>query len=187
MDIKSQLMLDPATDMRWNLFAHVLRQEWEPAWAVVEKYRVAGHPLFGVTSSSMEMWSFAVPEVAARSGQVEEAKSLAADSMTLFQALGMPYGVVTSRLAFVLAYVGQMKWDEALTEFERALEIARTLDHPWDIAVTLYEMGMSHAKRRDEGDQERAQQEFEEAFRIFTELKAQPSIDKINAALDRLQ
>jgi tetratricopeptide (TPR) repeat protein len=187
MGIKSQLMLDPATDMRWNLFEHVLRQEWEPAWAVVEKYRAAGYPLFGVTSSSMEMWSFAVPEVAARVGQVEEAKSLAADSMTLFQAVGMPYGVVTSRLALGLAYVGQMKWDEALTEFEQVLEIARTLDHPWDIAVTLYEMGISHTKRRDEGDQERAQQEFEEAFRIFTELKAQPSMEKVNAALDRLK
>ena len=71
MDIKSQLMLNPVTDMRWNLFEHVLRQEWEPAWAVVENYRAAGHPLFGVTSSSMELWSFAVPEVAARVQKLE--------------------------------------------------------------------------------------------------------------------
>jgi predicted ATPase/class 3 adenylate cyclase len=187
IDIKSQLMLDPATDMRWNLFGHVLKQEWKLAWAQIERYRTAGYPLLGVINTSMGMLGWMISEAAVRAGQLEEAQRLAMEAKTFFQRLDMPYEIAISHFALGLTNAVQEKWDEALTGFEQALNIYRTLNHPWDIAVTLYEMGMAHTKRKDEGDQEKAQQEFEEAFRIFTELKAQPSMDKVNAALDRLK
>jgi tetratricopeptide (TPR) repeat protein len=135
----------------------------------------------------MGMLGWMISEAAVRAGQLEEAQRLAMEAKTFFQRLDMPYEIAISHFALGLTNAVQEKWDEALTGFEQALNIYRTLNHPWDIAVTLYEMGMAHTKRKDEGDQEKAQQEFEEAFRIFTELKAQPSMDKVNAALDRLK
>lgn len=187
VNIKSQLNFDLANDLRWEFFGHVLMKEWEWAWAVAEKYRVAGHPLFGITSTSLWMLSSMIPETFIRADQIEEARHFIAEAMPVYQDQKIPYGIALCHFALGLANLMQDKPDEVLAEFGQALGLYRTLNHPWDIASTLYQMGAAHAMSGHAGDQEKAHQEFEEALRIFTELKAQPGVDKVSAALDRLK
>ena len=72
-------------------------------------------------------------------------------------------------------------------EFEQALNMYRTLSHPWEIANTQYEMGLVYALRGAAGDKDSARQHSAEALAAFTTLKAQPAIDKVEAALSRLE
>jgi tetratricopeptide (TPR) repeat protein len=131
------------------------------------------------------MWAWLAPEAVARAGRWQEARSLAAETLEISLQANFPYSILTSRFALGLAFAGQSAWSEALAEFEHGLEIARMLDHPWDIATFLYEMGSVYAIRANSGDREKARRSFDEALAYFTELKAQPSVDKVIAALDR--
>jgi tetratricopeptide (TPR) repeat protein len=155
MDIKSQLMLDPATDMRWNLFGHVLRQEWKLAWAQIERYRTAGYTLLGVINTSMGMLGWMISEAAVRAGQLEEAQRALLWSQNLFQSARHAIRDYISHFALGLTNAVQEQWDEALTGFEQALNIYRTLNHPWIWRYTLRN-GDGSYKAQDEGDQEKA-------------------------------
>ena len=186
-DIKDQLRWgDPAADIRWNFFEHVFRSEWDSAWELVERFRAEGYPVLGITSTSMWLWSVKVAEVAARAGHLEEAQYLAKEALLLFQNIGAPAGLAESHLALGLVHAGHEEWDEAITEFGQALDLYRALNHVWDIASTLYELGTVHAARGNEGDKDKVRQEFNEALKLFTELKAQPVVDKVQAALGEL-
>ena len=128
-----------------------------------------------------------VAETATRAGHLEEAERLATEAMTLFQGPGIPIGIASSHFALGLVYAGQQKFNRALTEFEQALILYRTLSHPWNIANTQYEMGLVCASRGAAEDKDSARQHIEEALAAFTTLKAQPAIDKVEAALSRLE
>ena len=56
LDINMQLELqhgpDPEGTLIWRRLGHVIQEEWEAAWALVEESRVAGYPDFGMTSTS---------------------------------------------------------------------------------------------------------------------------------------
>jgi predicted ATPase/class 3 adenylate cyclase len=183
----SQLLPEPDADIRWKFFDLVIHEEWDAAWNSVEEYRAAGYPLLSATSTSKSLWSLMLPETAARAKHWPEAERLARDAIIMFEGIGAKAAVANSHLALGLVHAGQHKWDEALAEFQQALDGYQTLGHPWDIANTKYETGLAHAVRGGDGDQDYARQEFEEALKIFTELKAQPAMDKVNAALGGLQ
>jgi len=186
MNIKSQLNFDPANHLRWEFIGHVLMKEWEPAWMVAEKYRAAGYPLISITPASMWVLSSWLPETYIRAGKIEAARQYIAEALPKYQEQNIPYFTAICHFALGLANAAQNLDDKALRKFEYALSIYRDINHPWDIANTLYEMGITHVNRNKEGDMKEARQKFEEASEIFTELEAQPSIDKVNAALDLL-
>lgn len=190
LDINLQLEMqkgpDPEATLRWRRFGHVIHEEWEAAWALVEESHAAGYPDFAMTSSSAAIWSRMVAETAARAGHLEEAERLAAEALALFQRIGVPFGVANSHFALGLAYAGQGKLSEALAEFEQALSGYQTLGHAWDIANTNFEIGLVYGARQSEGDKDKARQHFKEALAGFDALDAQPGVGKVESALDQL-
>lgn len=186
-DIKDQLTWgDPAADIRWSFLGLLFQHEWDSTWALVEKYRAEGYPVIGATSTSMWLWSVIVAEVAARAGHLEEARHLAQDGMAFFQGLGSLMGLAGSHLALGLVHANNKEWNTAIAEFGQALDLYRSINHVWDVASTLYELGTVHTRRGNEGDKDKARQEFDEALKLFTRLKAQPDMDKVQAALNHL-
>jgi tetratricopeptide (TPR) repeat protein len=175
---------DPATTLRWRRFGHEIHEEWEAAWALVEQARAAGYPDFGSRSGPMRIWNGMAAETAARAGHWLEAEHLAGEAMTLFEGL-VPMGLANSHYAFGLAYAGQGKLNQALSEFEEALGGYETLGHPWDIASTEYEMGLVYAARQGAGDKEKAREHLEKAQVAFAALNAHPGMDKVRAALKK--
>jgi len=186
-DVASQLSPEPDADIRWRFFDHVIHEEWDAAWNSVEEYRAAGYPLLSTTSTSMTWWSLLLPETAARARHWSETEHLAREAIIMFGGIGAKAGVANSHFALGLAYAGQQKWNEALTEYQQALEGYQTLGHPWDIANTQYEMGLVHAARSGDGDKDKAQQLFDEALIAFSSLGAKPGVEKVGATLEKLK
>jgi len=181
IDVMSQLNFDTMSNLRWEFFGHVLIEEWDAAYMVAKKYRAAGHPTFGISSTALWMLSSMLPKVYIYAGQIEEAQQQISQSKTNYQDQNIPYGIAICHFATGLIYTINESYTDALLEFEQAHNLYRKLDHPWDIANVLYEMGGVHKLL---GDREQARKTFEEALAIFTHLKAQPSMDKINQALE---
>ncbi|HSG26762.1 MAG TPA: hypothetical protein VLA32_11655, partial [Anaerolineales bacterium] len=186
INILSQLNPGPASKLRWEFFGHVLMQEWKAAWMVAEKKRTAGYPTHGRSPTALWMESSMLPLTYIYAGQIKQAQQHIAQSLTIYQDQNIPYGIAICHFAAGLMHALHKLYDEALSEFEQAIAIYRTINHPWDIANTLYEMGSVHVKQYDNVDREKGREVFEGALKIFTELKAQPSIDKINKALELL-
>lgn len=186
LSIISQLPQPPMTAIRWRFFNHMFLEAWGSAWAAVEEARTIAYPEIATTPFYRFNWSVRLPEAAARAGQWSEAERLAGETLAFFQKQGSPFGVASSHFAFGLAHVGRQKWDVALTEFEQALRGYQTLGHAWDISNTRYEIGLVHAARRNDGDEDRARQNFEESLTGFAALDAQPGMDKVKAALEQL-
>ena len=187
LSIIMQLNRPPVVAIRWRFFGHLFLGAWEDAWAMVEETRTTAYPDIATTPFYRFNWSAMLPEAAARVGRWSEAERLAGETLAFFQKQGVPFGVASSHFAFGLVHAGQGRWDEALAEFEEALGGYQTLSQPWDAANTQYEMGLVYAARRQDGDREKARQCFGEALAAFISLEARPSIDKIEAALGRLE
>jgi len=187
LSIISQLPQPPMQTVRWRFFSHVFLQEWQDAWAVVEEARAMTYPDIATTPFARFNWSIMLPEAAARARQWSEAELLAGETLAFFERQRSPLGVASSHFALGLTHTRQQKWDEALTEYQQALEGFQTLGHPWDTANTQYEMGLVHAARMGERDKDKARQCFEEALSAFSALGAKPGIEKVEKELGKLK
>jgi len=187
LSIISQLPQPPMQTVRWRFFSHVFLEEWKDAWAVVEEARALAYPDIASTPFARFNWSLMLPEAAARAGHWSEAERLVGETLAFFEKQGSPLGVASSHFALGLTHTGQQKWDEALTEYQQALEGFQTLGHPWDTANTQYEMGLVHAARLGERDKDKARQCFEEALSAFSALGAKPGIEKVEKELGKLK
>jgi tetratricopeptide (TPR) repeat protein len=183
MNIILQLDLAPLMSMRWRFLGHVFLEEWEQAWAIVEEARAGGHPDIGTAAVSQQIWSWHLPEVAARVGRNSEAEHIANDTMALFQEAGIPSGTASSHLARGLANAGQGMLDEAISEFELALAAHQAFGHAWDLANAQYELGKVCAAQ---GDLDRAKELLQEALTSFQALQARPGEEKVEMALRSL-
>jgi tetratricopeptide (TPR) repeat protein len=183
----SQLLPEPDADIRWKFFDLVIHEEWDAAWNSVEEYRAAGYPLLSTTSTSKSSWSLMLPETAARAKHWPEAEHLAREAIIMFEGIGAKAGVANSHFALGLMHAGQQKLDEALAEFQQALEGYQSLGHPWDTANTKYEMGLVHAARGGDGDKDQARRSFEAALTAFSSLGAKPGAEKVEIELRKLK
>ena len=139
--------------------------------------------MLGIYPTSLWMLSLMLPETYIHTDQIGQAHQYIVRAISKYQEQNIPYGKAICHFAMGLIHAVHESFDEALSEFEQALDLYRNLDHPWDTANVLYEMGGVHKLL---GDREQARKKFEEALVIFTDLKAQPSMDKINKALELL-
>jgi len=70
-------------------------------------------------------------------------------------------------------------WDKATESFDKAIQINRQYQLPWDEARTLYERGLMYLARGDKGDREKAHEDLDEALAVFQRVGAKKDAEKV--------
>jgi tetratricopeptide (TPR) repeat protein len=70
-------------------------------------------------------------------------------------------------------------WDTATESFDKAIEINRQYQLPWDEAKTLYERGLMYLARSGKGNREKAHEDLDEALAVFQKVGAKKDAEKV--------
>jgi tetratricopeptide (TPR) repeat protein len=70
-------------------------------------------------------------------------------------------------------------WDTATESFDKAIQINRQYQLPWDEASTLYERGLMYLARGGKGDRDKAHEYLDEALAIFQKVGAKKDAEKV--------
>jgi tetratricopeptide (TPR) repeat protein len=70
-------------------------------------------------------------------------------------------------------------WDTATESFDKAIEINRQYQLPWDEARTLHERGLMYLACGSKGDRDKAHEDLDEALVIFQKVGAKKDAEKV--------
>jgi len=70
-------------------------------------------------------------------------------------------------------------WRTATESFDRAIQINRQYQLPWDEAKTLYERGLMYLARLGKGDRDKAHENLDEALALFQKVGAKKDVEKV--------
>jgi tetratricopeptide (TPR) repeat protein len=97
---------------------------------------------------------------------------------------GLPAPIYLARGMLATA---RKDWDTATESFDKAIEINRQYQLPWDEAKTLYERGLMYLARGGKGDREKAHEDLDEALGIFQKVGAKKDAEKVLRKKDMLK
>jgi tetratricopeptide (TPR) repeat protein len=89
---------------------------------------------------------------------------------------GLPAPV---HLARGILATARKEWHTATDSFDKAIEINREYQLPWDGARTLYERGLMYLARGGKGDREKAHEDLDEALAVFQKIGARKDAEKV--------
>ena len=67
----------------------------------------------------------------------------------------------------------------ATESFDKAIQINRQYQLPWDEARTLYERGLMYLARGGKGDRDKAHENLDEALAVFQKVGAKKDAEKV--------
>ena len=70
-------------------------------------------------------------------------------------------------------------WGTAAESFDKAIQINRQYQLPWDEAKTLYERGLMYLSRGRKVDRDKAHKDLDEALAIFQKVGAKKDVEKV--------
>ena len=70
-------------------------------------------------------------------------------------------------------------WGTATESFDKAIQINRQYQLPWDEARTLYERGLMYLARGGKGDRDKAHEDLDEALAVFQKVGAKKDAEKV--------
>jgi tetratricopeptide (TPR) repeat protein len=82
-------------------------------------------------------------------------------------------------LAKGMLATARQDWGTAPESFDKAIQINRQYQLPWDEAKTLYERGLMHLAHGRKGDREKAHEDLDEALAIFQRVGAKKDVEKV--------
>jgi len=82
-------------------------------------------------------------------------------------------------LAKGMLATARQDWGTAAESFDRAIQINRQYQLPWDEARTLYERGLMYLARGGKGDREKAHEDMDEVLAIFQKVGAKKDVEKV--------
>ncbi|MBM4453665.1 MAG: tetratricopeptide repeat protein [Chloroflexi bacterium] len=89
---------------------------------------------------------------------------------------GLPAPVYLAKGMLAMA---RKDWGTATESFDKAVQINRQYQLPWDEARTLYERGLMYLARRRKADREKAHEDLDEALAIFQKVGARKDVEKV--------
>jgi tetratricopeptide (TPR) repeat protein len=89
-------------------------------------------------------------------------------------------------LAKGMLATARQDWRTAAESFDKAIQINRQYQLPWDEARTLYERGLMYLARRRKADREKAHEDLDEALAIFQKVGAKKDVEKVLRKKKRL-
>jgi serine/threonine protein kinase/tetratricopeptide (TPR) repeat protein len=140
----------------------------------LEICRKGGNVLF-------ELWVLPVlAELHLRMGQPDKAAEYVDRGFELMKPDQSWYGLPAPMyLARGMLAAAQNDWDTATDFFDKAIQINRQYQLPWDEAKTLYERGLMYLARGGKGDRDKAHEDLDEALAIFQKVGASKDVEKV--------
>jgi tetratricopeptide (TPR) repeat protein len=128
-----------------------------------------------------ELWVLPVlAELYLRMGRPEKAAEYVDKGFELMKPeqnwYGLPAPVYLARGMLATA---RKDWDMATDFFDKAIEINRQYQLPWDEARTLYERGLMYLARGGKGDRDKAHEDLDEALLVFQKVGAKKDAEKV--------
>ncbi len=112
-------------------------------------------------------------------GQPEKAKEYVDRGFELMKPDQNWYGLPAPMyLARAMLAIVRKDWDTATESFDKAIQINRQYQLPWDEARTLYERGSMYLARGGKGDRDKAHEDLDEALAIFQKVGAKKDAEK---------
>jgi tetratricopeptide (TPR) repeat protein len=140
----------------------------------LEICRSGGNVLF-------ELWVLPVlAELYLKIGQPEKAAEYVDRGFELMKPAQNWYGLpAPTYLAKGMLAAARKDWGTATESFDKAIEINREYQLPWDEARTLYERGLMYLARADQGDRDKAHEDLDEALATFQKVGAKKDAEKV--------
>jgi tetratricopeptide (TPR) repeat protein len=128
-----------------------------------------------------ELWVLPVlAELYLKTGQPEKAAEYVNRGFELMKSDQNWYGLPAPMyLAKGTLATAQRDWGTATESFDKAIQINRQYQLPWDEAKTLYERGLMYLARGGKGDQDKAHEDLDEALAIFQKVGAKKDAEKV--------
>jgi tetratricopeptide (TPR) repeat protein len=128
-----------------------------------------------------ELWVFPVlAELYLKTGQPDKAAEYVDKGFELMKPEQNWYGLPAPMyLARAMLATARKDWDTATESFDKAIEINRQYQLPWDEARTLYERGLMYLARGGQGDRDKAHEDLDEALAIFQKVGARKDVEKV--------
>ncbi len=89
---------------------------------------------------------------------------------------GLPALVCTTKGMLATA---RKDWKTAVESFDKAIEINRQYQLPWDEAKALYERGLMYLTHGRKADREKAHEDLDEALATFQKVGAKKDVEKV--------
>jgi tetratricopeptide (TPR) repeat protein len=140
----------------------------------LEICRTGGNVLF-------ELWVLPVlAELCLKIGQHDKAAEYVNRGFELLKPDQNWYGLPAPMyLAKGMLAAARKDWDTATESFDKAIQINKQYQLPWDEAKTLYERGLMYLARGGKGDREKAHEDLDEALAMFQRVGAKKDAEKV--------
>jgi tetratricopeptide (TPR) repeat protein len=128
-----------------------------------------------------ELWVLPVlAELYLKMGQPEKTAEYVDRGFELLKPDKNWYGLPAPMyLAKGMLATARQDWGTAAESFDKAIQINRQYQLPWDEARTLYERGLMYLSRRRKADREKAHEDLDEALAIFQKVGAKKDVEKV--------
>jgi tetratricopeptide (TPR) repeat protein len=140
----------------------------------LEICRTGGNVLF-------ELWVLPVlAELYLKTGQPDKAAEYVDRGFELMKPDQNWYGLpAPMHLARGMLATARKDWGTATESFDKAIQINRQYQLPWDEAKTLYERGLMYLARGGKGDRDKAHEDLDEALAVFQKVGAKKDAEKV--------
>jgi len=135
-----------------------------------------------------ELWVLPVlAELYLKMGQPEKAAEYVDRGFELLKPDKNWYGLPAPMyLAKGMLATAQQNWRTAAESFDKAIQINRQYQLPWDEAKTLYERRLMYLSRGRKVDRDKAHEDLDEALAIFQKVGARKDVEKVLRNKERL-
>ena len=118
-------------------------------------------------------------ELALLTGDIASARTLGEEAVSLAEAAGACQEQIHAAMVRGMVAAGEQMWADALTDLERARDIAQETGHRYGLAKTQAQLAALHLQRGGDGDRQRATQYSAAARELFAALGAKTDLERL--------
>jgi len=154
-------------------------EDWDNALAHFSKGESIGEE--GGCLNITAFTKFNMGEVLVKKGELDKAKELLDASLETLKEIDSKPGLAGAYHVYGLLYRVRKDWDNMIMYYLRAIEMYSDIDIPLYTAKCMYELGEGY---RDMGEDQKAQDEFKRALRVYQHLKVESMIALLKGEID---
>jgi len=157
-------------------------------YAEAEKYLNEGRTIYETARDEVKLHGYILPALSRlylKKGEIEKAEELIEKIYEFAAKAKMEWLIADAEKLRGMLFREQKSWEQSIQHFEKSLEKYKSLNlHKWwvlEFAGLLYEYGLMHLNRNQEGDKEKAYSLLNQALEIYRKTDAKKRIEKVIA------